>query len=116
MNLFKVTLLLFVFTLGSAFVPEKQSFEEIQKGFSRVKDTYERKEELIKMKCRSLDIPEETFGNIFLRVFKMECVMELWVQRPDGTYIKFKQFDIYALSGLLGPKRQEGDKQVPEGF
>ena len=116
MNLFKVTLLLFVFTLGSAFVPEKQSFEEIQKGFSRVKDTYERKEELIKMKCRSLDIPEETFGNIFLRVFKMECVMELWVQRPDGKYIKFKQFDIYALSGLLGPKRQEGDKQVPEGF
>jgi murein L,D-transpeptidase YafK len=116
MRFLKVTPLLVIFLFGSAFVPEKQSFEEIQKNFTRVKDVYERKEELIKMKCRSLDIPEETFGNMFIRVFKMECIMEVWVQRPDGKYIKFKQFDIYALSGLLGPKRMQGDRQVPEGF
>lgn len=101
---------------GSSFVGEKQSFEESQKGFPKIKDVYERKEEFIKMKCRSLEIPEETFGNIVIRVFKMEAVMEVWVQRPDGKYVKFKQFDIYALSGLLGPKRQQGDMQVPEGF
>ena len=105
-----------VFLCGSAFVPEKQSFEETQKSLSRVKEVYERKEELIKMKCRSLDIPENIFGNIVIRVFKMEAVMEVWVQRPDGKYVKFKQFDIYAMSGLLGPKRQQGDRQVPEGF
>jgi len=116
MNFIKVSFLLIAFLFGSAFVPEKQSFEEIQKNFDRVRDTYERKEELIKMKCRSQEIPEETFGNILIRVFKMESIMELWVQRPDGKYIKFKEFYIYAMSGLLGPKRQEGDKQVPEGF
>ena len=109
-------MLLAMFVLGSAFTPQKQSFEEIQRNFGRVQDVYDRKEELIKMKCRSLEIPEETFGNMFIRVFKMEAVMEVWVQRPDGKYVKFKQFDIYALSGLLGPKRQQGDMQVPEGF
>ena len=116
MNFLKTALLLSLFLLGSAFTPEKQSFEEIQKTFSRVKDAYERKDELIKMKCRSLEIPEETFGNIYIRVFKMECMMEVWVQKPDGKYILFKEFNIYALSGVLGPKRKEGDKQVPEGF
>jgi len=116
MNFLKPLLLLLFFVLGTSFVPDKQSFEQAQKNFDRVKDVYERKEELIKMKCRSLDIPEETFGNVLIRVFKMECVMEMWVQRPDGKYIKFKQFDIYAMSGLLGPKRRQGDKQVPEGF
>lgn len=102
--------------LGSAFTPETRSFEDIQKTFTRVKDVYERKEELVKMKCRSLDIPEEAFGKVFIRVFKMECVMEVWVEKPDGKYIKFKEFNIYAMSGLLGPKRIEGDHQVPEGF
>ncbi len=116
MKILKVCFLLVVFLVGSAFRPEKQSFEEIQKGLPKLRDVYERKEELIKMKCRSLEIPEETFGNMVVRVFKMEAVMEVWVQRSDGKYVKFKQFDIYALSGLLGPKRQQGDMQVPEGF
>jgi len=116
MKFSKPPLLVFLLLLGSSFVPEKQSFEQTQRIFDRVKDVYDRKEELIKMKCRSLDIPEETFGNVLIRVFKMESIMEMWVQRPDGKYVKFKQFDIYAMSGLLGPKRQQGDKQVPEGF
>lgn len=116
MTLFRTSFLLLVFLLGSAFVPQRTSFEDIQKSLPRVKEVYERKEELFKMKCRSLDIPEETFGKIFIRVFKMECVMEVWVEKPDGRYIKFKEFNIYALSGLLGPKRMEGDHQVPEGF
>jgi murein L,D-transpeptidase YafK len=116
MAFLRITALLLLFVFGSAFMPDKPTFEETQKKFERVKDVYERKEELIKMKCRSLDIPEETFGNMFIRVFKMECILEVWVQKPDGKYVKFKQFDIYALSGLLGPKRMEGDRQVPEGF
>ncbi len=116
MKFFNSGFLFVFFTLCSAFYSHKASFEDIQKAYARVNDVYERKEELIKMKCRSMDIPEETFGNMFIRVFKMECIMEVWVQKPDGRYIKFKQFDIYALSGLLGPKRMEGDHQVPEGF
>lgn len=112
----KTSIFLLFLLLGAAFTPEKRSFEEIQKSYPRVQDVYERKEELVKMRCRSLEIPEETFGKMFIRVFKMECMMEVWIERPDGKYIKYKEFNIYALSGLLGPKRKEGDHQVPEGF
>jgi murein L,D-transpeptidase YafK len=116
MTILKTGLLFLLLALGSGFTPEKSTFEDMQKSFPRVKDVYERKEEFINMKCRSLEIPEETFGNILIRVFKMECIMEVWVQKPDGSYIKFKEFNIYALSGVLGPKRREGDMQVPEGY
>jgi murein L,D-transpeptidase YafK len=116
MNWLKTVILLFVFVLASAFGEQKGSFEDYQKSFERVKAAFERKEELLKMKCRSMDIPEETFGNIFLRVFKQEAIMELWVQKQDGKYVKFKEFKIYAVSGKLGPKREQGDAQAPEGF
>jgi murein L,D-transpeptidase YafK len=116
MNFLKTALLLLVFTIGSAFTDGSFSFEENQKTFGRVKEAYERKEELIKMKCRSLDISEENFGNMFLRVFKEEGIMELWVQNISGKYVLFKEFKIYAVSGKLGPKREQGDRQVPEGF
>lgn len=116
MNLIRTGALLLFFILGAAFTGQTSSFEDYQKGFARVKDVYERKEELFKMKCRSMDIPEDKFGNIFLRFFKEEALMELWVQRPNGKYIKFKEFQIYAVSGKLGPKREQGDAQAPEGF
>ena len=97
-------------------MPGNLSFEDTQKSFERVSDAYSRKEEYFKMKCRSKEIPEETFGNMFIRAFKKEQMMEVWVQKPDGKYVKFNEFKIYAMSGMLGPKRQQGDCQVPEGY
>ncbi len=97
-------------------MPGSFSFEDMQKNYERVNDAYSRKEEYFKMKCRSKEIPEETFGNMFLRVFKQEAIMEVWVQKPDGKYVKFNEFSIYAMSGVLGPKRVQGDCQVPEGY
>lgn len=105
-----------VFVIATAFMPGNFSFEETQKNFERVADAYSRKEEYVKMKCRSKEIPEETFGNIFLRAFKQEQMMEIWGIKPDGKYVKFNEFKIYAMSGKLGPKRQQGDCQVPEGY
>ena len=111
----KIAFLIFFLTT-SAFMPGNVSFEESQKGFERVSDAYSRKEQYFYMKCRSKEIPEETFGNMFLRVFKKEEMMEVWVQKADGKYLKFNEFKIYAISGTLGPKRQQGDCQVPEGY
>jgi len=113
---FKIGFVLLVFLFSSAFMPGNLSFEENQKTFERVNDAYSRKEEYFKMKCRAKEIPEESFGNIFIRVFKKEEIMEIWVQKPDGNFIKFNEFKVYAMSGTLGPKRQQGDCQVPEGF
>jgi len=58
------------------------------------------------------------FGDpVFLRAFKKERVLEVFVQsRDDGRFQLFRSYKIAGLSGKLGPKLREGDKQVPEGF
>lgn len=56
-------------------------------------------------------------AEMFLRIFKRERTLELWV-RPEGEqgFRLLKNYDICALAGELGPKRRQGDSQVPEGF
>jgi len=55
--------------------------------------------------------------DIYLRAFKQEKEMEVWV-RPSGKkeYKLYGKFDIAGNSGGLGPKLAEGDYQMPEGF
>lgn len=56
-------------------------------------------------------------SDIFLRVFKLQNEMELWARNGDNyEYRLVKIFRICAISGSLGPKRNRGDRQVPEGF
>lgn len=58
-----------------------------------------------------------TFGApIYIRIFKEEAELELWVQTPDGPYALFRSYPICNFSGDLGPKLREGDRQSPEGF
>ena len=53
--------------------------------------------------------------DIYLRAFKFDKIIELWA--PDrGEYTLIKTYDICSLSGKLGPKRMQGDMQIPEGF
>jgi murein L,D-transpeptidase YafK len=52
---------------------------------------------------------------IFIRIFKLESELELWV-RKDGRFVHFATYPICFWSGRLGPKLQEGDRQAPEGF
>jgi len=53
---------------------------------------------------------------IFIRIFKRERSLELWGQRPEGSYRLVRTYPVCAASGTLGPKRRLGDEQVPEGF
>lgn len=52
---------------------------------------------------------------VFIRVFKYDKELEVWVS-DSVEYVLFKKYKICLLSGDLGPKRKEGDLQVPEGF
>ncbi|HEY1243603.1 MAG TPA: murein L,D-transpeptidase family protein [Hyphomicrobiaceae bacterium] len=52
---------------------------------------------------------------VFIRIFKLEFELEVWMKRGD----RFERFAVYPIcrwSGLLGPKVAEGDWQAPEGF
>lgn len=53
---------------------------------------------------------------VYIRIFKEERELELWVQTPAETYALFKTYPICNHSGDLGPKLKEGDRQSPEGF
>ena len=52
---------------------------------------------------------------LYLRAFKREAVLEAWA-RDRGDFQLIHGYPITYSSGLPGPKRREGDRQVPEGF
>ena len=54
---------------------------------------------------------------IYLRAFKWEGQLELWARPADNAPFRLVHtYPILCASGHLGPKRREGDGQVPEGF
>lgn len=53
---------------------------------------------------------------MLVRMFKEEKVLEVWKRTASGEFKKFREYEICAYSGDLGPKFKEGDRQSPEGF
>jgi murein L,D-transpeptidase YafK len=53
---------------------------------------------------------------ILVRLYKEEGVLEVWKQKVTGRYDFVETFAICKMSGKLGPKFIEGDRQAPEGF
>lgn len=53
---------------------------------------------------------------IHLRAFKREAKLELWAGQRRHPLHLIRTYPICASSGNLGPKRRQGDLQVPEGF
>lgn len=59
---------------------------------------------------------EEGNTQLFIRAFKHEKELECWIKTTGATTWKLlKTYPICRSSGALGPKRKEGDLQVPEG-
>jgi len=64
-----------------------------------------------------------TLGNpVFFRILKTQNgepgdgELQAFIERADGTFVHFKSWDICTYSGMLGPKKKQGDRQSPEGF
>jgi murein L,D-transpeptidase YafK len=53
---------------------------------------------------------------VYLRAFKQERELELWAGNRGQPLKLVKTYPFCAASGELGPKRIEGDLQVPEGL
>jgi len=53
---------------------------------------------------------------IFLRGLKREGELELWAANRQAPFKLISTYAVAALSGRPGPKRTQGDRQVPEGF
>jgi murein L,D-transpeptidase YafK len=51
-----------------------------------------------------------------IRTYKEEAELEIWKKKSSGEYALLKTYPMCRWSGQLGPKKREGDMQVPEGF
>lgn len=51
----------------------------------------------------------------YLVAYKAEKQLEVWISNATGPYRLYSRYPIAAASGDPGPKRMEGDGQVPEG-
>ena len=95
---------------------DAQNFKDFQLSCSRVSDAWKKYNDSLakEFKKKNVAYPPR---DIYLRAFKAQNELELWGRNSEsGEYKLIKLFHICALSGILGPKRAEGDRQVPEGY
>lgn len=89
---------------------------EMRKYSSRVADAYKRTEDTIVKQFAKQNLvwpPAE----VYVRSFKYDRQLEVWVKGAENEPFKlFKTYKVCMQSGTMGPKRLEGDYQVPEGF
>lgn len=92
------------------------SFIDLQKTNPKVAGVFKAKEDTLRKQFATAQLqwpPKQ----LYIRSFKYDSQLEVWVRNNNKEAFKlFKTYKICALSGALGPKRIEGDYQVPEGF
>jgi len=114
-DMLKLRRLLALLALAVA-VPAHADFKKDQLEFPRVRVAQEESITGIKELFANAKIPYPPDA-IFIRVFKNEMQLELWVRPKRGdAYRRLKVYDQCSTSGELGPKRHRGDLQIPEGF
>jgi murein L,D-transpeptidase YafK len=92
------------------------TFRAFQFSFNRVSQAWAQYNDTLKhlFEAKKLPYPGK---DIYLRFFKSSNEMELWARKDDTSQYKMlKSYRVCAASGAVGPKRFEGDRQVPEGF
>jgi len=106
--------LLLIFSLSS--LSAQTNFLKEQKRYARVRTALKEKDSLIVANLKKHGIKTNEL-NILIRVFKEESQLEIFAKKKnENTYKKIADYTICAKSGALGPKRAQGDMQVPEGF
>jgi murein L,D-transpeptidase YafK len=111
----KRTALIAIILAASIMPAAAQTFKQKQLRYERVRAAFTEKEEGLKSLCRSRRIPYPPAG-LFIRILKKENALEVWARDSSKKYVPLKDYNICSSSGDLGPKRQRGDLQVPEGF
>ena len=92
------------------------NFLSQQKRYKNVRTAYSKKESVIVKNINAQGIKIDEL-NILITVYKAEKKLNLYVKKNTNTnYVKLTTFSICRSSGDLGPKREQGDYQVPEGY
>jgi len=92
------------------------AFRDSQKWYPRVRQAYKDSESETIKRLNAQQLEIESL-KICIRVFKEEGKIELYGRnRNTEAFRLVKVYDICSSSGIPGPKRRQGDMQVPEGF
>jgi murein L,D-transpeptidase YafK len=92
------------------------TFLKQQLKYPHVTQAYKEKWSGISKNFKAKGIDSSNFS-VLIRVFKEEKTVEVWLKTKNADkYIFYTSYAICRSSGILGPKRTEGDLQVPEGF
>ena len=92
------------------------SFIDYQKSFPRPSEAWLKKADTLQKQFegKKLTWPAKY---VYIRSFKYDSQLEVWVKNEiKDQFQLFKTYKVCALAGTLGPKRMQGDYQVPEGF
>ena len=92
------------------------TFVEFQKTYPRVATAIKLKEDTLRRQFSTMGL-QWPVKQMYIRSFKYDSELEVWVRNNNHEpYKLFKTYKVCALAGGMGPKRMEGDYQVPEGF
>ena len=92
------------------------SFWEQQRRFPRVRAAQAGTGPAVANRLRTHSLDPQRL-EIFLRLIKTNRELEVWARNQGGgPFELLHAYPLAATSGTLGPKRQAGDYQVPEGF
>ncbi len=99
----------FISLAQNSFVAQEKTSYRLAGIFNNKEDTLEKQ-----FKAKGLQWPAKY---IFIRSFKYDAQLEIWVKNTaKEKYKLFKMYKVCMQSGTMGPKRLQGDYQVPEGF
>lgn len=91
-------------------------FIDYQRSIPKISDLLNRKEDTLIKQFREKGLTWPA-RYVYIRSFKYDSQLEVWVKNArEEKYKLFKTYKVCALAGTLGPKRMQGDYQVPEGF
>lgn len=94
----------------------QSSFLNNQSNYPKLFNTFKLKEGALKKQFEEAGFTWPA-KQLYIRSFKYDSQLEVWIRNANQeSFQLFKTYKICALSGALGPKRIEGDYQVPEGF
>ena len=108
--------LILLFFVGLMTSSQSSSFLDEQKKFPRVRTALEQKGETVSDMLSKNGLAVADLNVLFV-AYKDEGLLELYGKRKSDTQYKLiASYAVCAKSGVLGPKRRQGDMQVPEGF
>jgi murein L,D-transpeptidase YafK len=105
-----------LFLVAPVCLPAQNSYISLKAGSTKAVSTFSKVEDSLQkqFEAKKLSWPPE---QLYVRSFKYDRQVEVWVKGKAGEPFKlFKTYRMCMQSGTLGPKRMEGDYQMPEGF